>query len=104
MGLLFSSKEEAGLCSQLLLPKGELLGGKALRVDSFSKHHMGTYCVQDGGQGGPQDRLAGSQSFQGTWRSQLGSLWQWEAHPLPETAHSRLSVLRAEVITELRSW
>lgn len=36
MGLLFSSKEETGLCSQLLLPKGELLSGKALRVDSFS--------------------------------------------------------------------
>lgn len=50
MGPFLSSKQEASLCSQRLLP-GQPSGGRSPQADSFSRRHVGTYYVQDGGQG-----------------------------------------------------
>lgn len=94
MGLVF--EKEASLCSRLLLPKGQLLGGKApggrIIQQTPRGHLLGTGWVPRRSPGWTQR----SQHLQGARRSpsrSWGSFQGQEAHPLPETAHSRVSGL-----------
>lgn len=92
MGLCLSSEQEAGLCSQRLLPGGQLLGAGGGGLSRQIHSADATVCrlgVPTACRSVAEEEAQGKRT--GVTMAPLGSLQRWEAQPLPETARSRAS-------------